>query len=474
MIDARGAGVTVDVPPNLDPTRRSARVTPRRRRRPTVLAGRAPGCSSTSPGSILAAEAAGVAARVHRAGRRVRQGPRAVRPPDRHVPGGQAPLRQHARGHRAGDRRGVGRGPGRRRRRRPVLATPRRWPRPLAVPAADLLRQPQHPGARRHRLHLGARRPPLPAPGHGASRRSSTPRRPRSTSTDLTRGGVRRDALASTCRPRPRPIRDDGPGVRRADQRTSTRDAQRDALIDVGLRDAALAAAVGPGRRRRRAAGDRAGVRRGRHQAPGLRHHRLGHPHPDPARHRRPGRPLGAARRSTRTSSGASCSASPTPGPTPPASRPRRTRVDGGWLVNGQKVWTSGAHVAELRPRHGAHQPRRAQAPGHHHDGDRHARRRASRSGRCKMPTGGLRVQRGVLQRRVRPRRRRGRSGRRRLDRGPGHARQREREHRRRPAAAWRMPGDALIAPLDAHPERLAGGAGRVGRYIAAHQAMGC
>ena len=26
----------------------------------------------------------------------------------------------------------------------------------------------------------------------------------------------------------------------------------------------------------------------------------------------------------------------------------RGTRTDGGWLVNGQKVWTSGAHVAQL------------------------------------------------------------------------------------------------------------------------------
>jgi len=29
------------------------------------------------------------------------------------------------------------------------------------------------------------------------------------------------------------------------------------------------------------------------------------------------------------------------------------------------------------------------------------------------------------------------------------------------------MPAEAFIAPLDAHPERLAGGAGRVGRHIA-------
>ena len=35
------------------------------------------------------------------------------------------------------------------------------------------------------------------------------------------------------------------------------------------------------------------------------------------------------------------------------------------------------------------------------------------------------------------------------------------------------VPAEAFIAPLDAHPERLAGGAGRVGRHIARTQAMG-
>ena len=35
------------------------------------------------------------------------------------------------------------------------------------------------------------------------------------------------------------------------------------------------------------------------------------------------------------------------------------------------------------------------------------------------------------------------------------------------------MPAEAFIAPLDAHPERLAGGAGRVGRHISRTQAMG-
>ena len=35
------------------------------------------------------------------------------------------------------------------------------------------------------------------------------------------------------------------------------------------------------------------------------------------------------------------------------------------------------------------------------------------------------------------------------------------------------VPGAAFIAPFDAHPERLTGGAARIGRYVAEHQAMG-
>ena len=35
------------------------------------------------------------------------------------------------------------------------------------------------------------------------------------------------------------------------------------------------------------------------------------------------------------------------------------------------------------------------------------------------------------------------------------------------------FPGSAMVAPFDAHPERLDGGAPRIGRYIAEHQAMG-
>ncbi|HTR71457.1 MAG TPA: acyl-CoA dehydrogenase [Mycobacteriales bacterium] len=39
--------------------------------------------------------------------------------------------------------------------------------------------------------------------------------------------------------------------------------------------------------------------------------------------------------------------------------------------------------------------------------------------------------------------------------------------------SAMSFPGDALIAPYDAHPERLCGGAARIGHYIADQQAIG-
>jgi 3-oxochol-4-en-24-oyl-CoA dehydrogenase len=151
----------------------------------------------------------------------------------------------------------------------------------------------------------------------------------------------------------------------------------------------------------------------------------------------------------------------------------KATRVegDGGWLINGQKVWTSGAHLAAFGLATVRTNP---DAPKH--EGitmmviDMQAPGVTVRP--LKMPNGdsdfnevffdgvfvpdsdvvgpvdgGWTVARATL-------------GNESVSIGGGDG-------------GRTMPAGAFIAPLDAHPERLAGGAGRVGRHIARTQAMG-
>jgi 3-oxochol-4-en-24-oyl-CoA dehydrogenase len=151
--------------------------------------------------------------------------------------------------------------------------------------------------------------------------------------------------------------------------------------------------------------------------------------------------------------------------------RTRATRAEGGWLINGQKVWTSGAHVSDFGLATVRTNP---DAPKH--EGittmviDMHAPGVGVRP--LKMPNGnsefneiffddvfvpdadvvgpidgGWTVARATL-------------GNESVSIGGGDG-------------GMTMPIKAFIAPLDAHPERLAGGAGRVGRHIARTQAMG-
>jgi len=149
----------------------------------------------------------------------------------------------------------------------------------------------------------------------------------------------------------------------------------------------------------------------------------------------------------------------------------RATRVDGGWVVNGQKVWTSGAHVAK---RGFATVRTNPDAPKHNGITtmviDMEAQGVEVRP--LKMPTGnsefnevffndlfvpdddvvgpvdgGWTVARATL-------------GNESVSIGGG-------------SGGMSLPGDALIPGLDANPDRLSGGAGRVGRYIATQQAMG-
>ena len=266
VVDAAADGVTVEMPANLDPTRRSGARHARRRRRPTVAARRPPGARRPRPHDPRR-RGRRRRPRVHRAGRRVRQGAPAVRPADRHVPGGEAPLRQHGRRHRAGHRPRCGTRPG---------------PPPTGGDQLTLRR-----GGGRHARRC---RPPTCAPtstsrctAASASRGSTTPTStcagpPRcSRCLDADDGRRRRHrphpprraprAGRSSCRPRP--------------SRSATRcaafaerikdldaDEQRDALIETGYVMPHWPKPYGPRRRRGRAARHRAGVRRRRHQAP--------------------------------------------------------------------------------------------------------------------------------------------------------------------------------------------------------------
>ncbi|MGY6501114.1 MAG: acyl-CoA dehydrogenase [Acidimicrobiales bacterium] len=149
----------------------------------------------------------------------------------------------------------------------------------------------------------------------------------------------------------------------------------------------------------------------------------------------------------------------------------KATRVDGGWLVNGQKVWTSGAHEAAFGLATVRTNPDVAK-----HDGittmviDMHAEGVEVRP--IKMPTGnssfnevffsdvfvpdddvvgpvdgGWTVARATL-------------GNESVSIGGG-------------GGGMAMPASALVGQLDANPDRLFGGAVRIGRYVAQQQAMG-
>ena len=149
----------------------------------------------------------------------------------------------------------------------------------------------------------------------------------------------------------------------------------------------------------------------------------------------------------------------------------KATRVDGGWLINGQKVWTSGAHVAGM-----GFATVRTNPDVPKHDGitivvlDMHAEGVEVRP--LKMTTGnsefnevffndvfvpdddvvgpvdgGWTVARATL-------------GNESVSIGGGQG-------------GMSLPASALIEPFDAHPERLNGGAARIGRYAAEQQAMG-
>jgi alkylation response protein AidB-like acyl-CoA dehydrogenase len=149
----------------------------------------------------------------------------------------------------------------------------------------------------------------------------------------------------------------------------------------------------------------------------------------------------------------------------------RATRVDGGWLVNGQKVWTSGAHVAGMGFATVRTDP---DAPKHkgitimvidmHAEGVEVRPLRMTSGGSefnevfftdVFVPDddvvgpvdGGWTVARATL-------------GNESVSIGGGDG-------------GMALPPAMLVGPLDTNPDRLAGGPTLVGRYTARHQAMG-
>ncbi len=135
-------------------------------------------------------------------------------------------------------------------------------------PGGRPVRQPEHPGPRRNRHHLGVRRPPL----HPSGSRAAPVPPGRFGCRTADRPGPQGRGAAQGRRPatggRGDPGR--GAGVRGARQ-GSPRRRKLDALLDTGYVDAALAEAVRTRRGCHRAAGDRGGVRQGRGRTPQAR-----------------------------------------------------------------------------------------------------------------------------------------------------------------------------------------------------------
>jgi len=149
----------------------------------------------------------------------------------------------------------------------------------------------------------------------------------------------------------------------------------------------------------------------------------------------------------------------------------KATRVDGGWLINGQKVWTSGAHVAGMgfatvrtNPDAPKHQGITTMVIDMHAKGVevRPLRQTSGESDFNEVffddvfvpdddvvgpVDGGWTVARATL-------------GNESVSIGGG-------------GEGMSYPGAAMVPAFDARPDGIDGGAARVGRYIAMHQAMG-
>ena len=213
-------------------------------------------------------------------GGRLRQRPPAVRPPDRRLPGGLAPLRADAARDRERPLRRLRRRLGRRRRAR-VAAAGRLDGQGLRLRRRLARARRLDPGPRRHRLHLGARPPLLPQARQGqrgdVRRRQVAPRAGRRRCPDS----------APASRPRP----EASAGGARSSASPSPRSAPRSPTSRRRPSAPRPPASSASGRRSSSAPrSPRPPTSRGQHREDRRRHRdRLGlHPQPLHPRHQRP------------------------------------------------------------------------------------------------------------------------------------------------------------------------------------------
>ena len=272
---------------------------------------------------------------------RVRQGAGAVRPADRPVPGRQAQVRPHARRAGAGPRHGLGRRPRRRRAgrrarlRRAGVAAAGWSPRtpPCSAPQ-DAIQE-----LRRHRLHLRARRPPLLPPGADAARAARL-RRPSGPSGWPTwRSAGSRRAMEIDLPEDAEPLRE---GIRAEIAEIAALEGkeQRRALADAGCVMPHLPKPWGRDASPLEQVLIHAGAQGGQGQAAADDHRRLGGAVARRVRHAGAAGALPAADAARRDDL------------VPAVLRARRglrprlaahqaEKVEGGWKLNGQKIWTS-------------------------------------------------------------------------------------------------------------------------------------
>ena len=341
VVEKAAGGVQATVPADLDQRRRAARVT-LDAATATVLPGARQLLTDVAR-AVLAAEAVGVAAETtEQAAEYAKARQRFGR--DRDLPGGQAPLREHAGRGRAGDGGHMGCRAGRDRRRRPVQLHRGHRSGPgragAAVGNANLNIQ-VHGGIGftwEHDAHLYLRRAAAVAAVLDTEKAAIEV-------TGLVRRGVRR-AAAIELPPEAEPVRTAvGPDVARL--RDLAGEQRKEALIESGY-----AMPHWPKPWGREATAIEQLVIEQEFTAAGIKRPSLGitswiiltliqYASPDQvARWVRPALSQDVIWCQLFSEPGAGSDAA--------GIRTRATRTEQGWRINGQKVWTSGAHEADF------------------------------------------------------------------------------------------------------------------------------